>query len=297
MKVPDAQAMLDFDAALAYASSLGGDAARAAITGFCWGGRMAWLYAAHNPKLRAVVPWYGRLDGDRTQNQPQWPIDVAERLAVPSLGLYGGADPSIPLELVEKNARTSCRRARPRRDRRLPECAGVGDPSKEYDIAAIRAIVMKVSDAQAMLDFDAALAYASSLGGDATRAAITGFCWGGRMAWLYAAHNPKLRAVVPWYGRLDGDRTQNQPQWPIDMAERLAVPSLGLYGGADPSIPLELVERMRARLAVAPAPGEIVVYPNAPHAFFADYRESYRKEAAQDAFARMLAFLRAQGAA
>jgi carboxymethylenebutenolidase len=173
----------------------------------------------------------------------------------------------------------------------------VGDPSKEQDIAAIRAIVMKVPDAQAMQDFDAALEYASALGGDAARAAITGFCWGGRMAWLYAAHNPKLRAVVPWYGRLDGDRTQNQPQWPIDVAERLKVPSLGLYGGADPSIPLDLVEKMRAGLAAAPAPGEIIVYPNAPHAFFADYRESYRKEAAQDAFARMLAFLKAQGAA
>ncbi|MFY9658695.1 MAG: dienelactone hydrolase family protein [Methylocystis sp.] len=173
----------------------------------------------------------------------------------------------------------------------------VGDPSQEQDIAAIRAIVMKVPDAQAMQDFDAALAFASTLGGDGTRAAITGFCWGGRMAWLYAAHNPKLRAVVPWYGRLDGDRTENRPQWPIDVAERLAVPALGLYGGDDPSIPLELVEKMRERLGAAPAPGEIVVYPNAPHAFFADYRESYRKEAAQDAFARMLDFLRAQGAA
>jgi len=173
----------------------------------------------------------------------------------------------------------------------------IGDPSKEHDIAAIRAIVMKVPDAQAMQDFDAALAFASSLGGDAARAAITGFCWGGRMAWLYAAHNPKLRAVVPWYGRLDGDRTENQPRWPIDVADRISVPALGLYGGADPSIPLELVEKMRARLAVAPAPAEILVYPNAPHAFFADYRESYRKEAARDAFARMLAFLKAQGAA
>ena len=171
----------------------------------------------------------------------------------------------------------------------------VGDPSRENDIAAIRAIVMKVPDSEAMRDFDAALAFATSLGGDATRAAITGFCWGGRMVWLYAAHNPKLRAAVPWYGRLDGERTKNQPQWPIDVADRLAVPSLGLYGGADPSIPLELVEKMRALLRAAPSPGEIVVYPDAPHAFFADYRESYREEAARDAFARMLAFLKAQG--
>jgi carboxymethylenebutenolidase len=173
----------------------------------------------------------------------------------------------------------------------------VGDPSKETDIAAIRTIVMKVPDEEAMRDFDAALAFAASLGGDATRAAITGFCWGGRMAWLYAAHNPKLRAAVPWYGRLDGERTKNQPQWPIDVADSLAVPCLGLYGGADPSIPPPLVEAMRARLRAAPAQGDIVVYPNAPHAFFADYRESYREEAARDAFARMLAFLTAQGAA
>jgi carboxymethylenebutenolidase len=173
----------------------------------------------------------------------------------------------------------------------------VGDPSKESDIAAIRAIVMKVPDEEAMRDFDVALAFATSLGGDASRAAITGFCWGGRMAWLYAAHNPKLRAAVPWYGRLDGERTKNQPQWPIDIADGLAVPYLGLYGGADPSIPLPLVEEMRARLRAAPAQGEIVVYPNAPHAFFADYRERYREAAARDAFARMLAFLKAQGAA
>jgi len=169
-----------------------------------------------------------------------------------------------------------------------------GDPSKESDIAAIRTIVMQVPDAEAMRDFDASLAFASSLGGDATRSAITGFCWGGRMAWLYAAHNPKLRAAAPWYGRLDGERTENQPQWPIDVADRLAVPCLGLYGGADPSIPLELVEKMRARLLAAPAPCEIVVYPDAPHAFFADYRESYREEAARDTFARMLAFLKAK---
>ena len=173
----------------------------------------------------------------------------------------------------------------------------VGDPSKETDIAAIRSIIMKVPDAEAMHDFDAALAFAASLGGDATRTAITGFCWGGRMAWLYAAHNPKLRAAVPWYGRLDGERTKNQPHWPIDVADRLAVAYLGLYGGGDPSIPLPLVEEMRARLRAAPAQGEIVVYPDAPHAFFADYRESYREEAARDAFARMLAFLKAQGVA
>jgi carboxymethylenebutenolidase len=114
------------------------------------------------------------------------------------------------------------------------------------------------------------------------------------MAWLYAAHNAKLRAAIPWYGRLDGDTTPNQPRWPLDVAAEMKVPTLGLYGGADSSIPLAQLEEMRRRLAAAGATAEIVVYENAPHAFFADYRESYREGPALDAFARALAFLRAQ---
>lgn len=170
-----------------------------------------------------------------------------------------------------------------------------GDPSQLSDIAAIRAIVGAVPDAEAMRDFDAALAFAAERGGDAARAAVAGFCWGGRMAWLYAAHNPKLRAAIPWYGRLSGDKTPNQPSWPLDVATMVKVPTLGLYGGADPSIPLEQVDQMRDSLAAAKAPAEIVVYEGAPHAFFADYRESYREAPAQDAWLRTLAFLRAQG--
>ncbi|MCC3246879.1 dienelactone hydrolase family protein [Methylocystis sp. WRRC1] len=170
-----------------------------------------------------------------------------------------------------------------------------GDPMAAPDIDAIRAIVAKVPDAETMAIFDAALAHAGANGGDVSRAAVTGFCWGGRIAWLYAAHNPKLKACAPWYGRLDGPHTAQQPRWPIDIAGDLRVPTLGLYGGADPSIPLDLVAAMRAKLSAAGAPAEIVVYDDAPHAFYADYRESYRDAAAVDAWGRMLAFLRARG--
>ncbi len=175
--------------------------------------------------------------------------------------------------------------------------ARFGDVSRAKNIDEIRAIIAKTPDADTMADFDAALAYAAAHGGDPARAAITGFCWGGRIVWLYAAHSPDLRAAIPWYGRLDGDRAPNHPRWPFDIAAELKVPTLGLYSGADPSIPLAQVEEMRARLSKAGAPAEIRVYENAPHAFFADYRESYRPEPARDAWARTLEFLRARGAA
>jgi carboxymethylenebutenolidase len=170
-----------------------------------------------------------------------------------------------------------------------------GDPARAPDIDAIRAIVAQAPDAETMKVFDEALTYARRHGGDATHAAITGFCWGGRIAWLYAAHNPDLKACVPWYGRLDGARTPEQPRWPIDVAGDVKVPTLALYGGADPSIPAELVALMRSRLAAAGADADIFVYDDCPHAFFADYRDSYREKAAKDAWGRMIAFLRAQG--
>lgn len=170
-----------------------------------------------------------------------------------------------------------------------------GDPQTAPDIDAIRAIVARVPDAETMTIFDEALAFAATEGGDLSRAAVTGFCWGGRIAWLYAAHNPRLRACIPWYGRLDGAHTTAQPRWPIDVATEMKVPTLALYGGDDPSIPVALVDAMRARLKAAGAPAEIIVYEGAPHAFFADYRESYRGEKAKDAWARALAFLRANG--
>jgi len=170
-----------------------------------------------------------------------------------------------------------------------------GDPQQAPDIEAIREIVAKVPDAETMATFDEGLACAVTKGGDAKRAAITGFCWGGRIAWLYAAHRPQLLACVPWYGRLDGPHTPAQPQWPIDVAAKIKTPTLGLYGGADPGIPAELIEAMRERLRKAQAPADIIVYADAPHAFFADYRESYRADVARDAWEKALAFLRDNG--
>ncbi len=170
-----------------------------------------------------------------------------------------------------------------------------GDPLSAPDIDAIRAIVAQTPDEETMMLFDEVLAAAGRHGGDTSRAGITGYCWGGRIAWLYAAHNPRLLACAPWYGRLDGPHTREQPLWPIDIAAKLQVPTLGLYGGADPAIPPEVVMHMQRILSEAGAPAEVVVYEDAPHAFFADYRESYRETAAKDAWGRALAFFRAQG--
>lgn len=170
-----------------------------------------------------------------------------------------------------------------------------GDPAAAPDIEAIRAIVARAPDAVTLAVFDEALAYAATQGGDAARAAVTGFCWGGRIAWLYAAHRPALKACVPWYGRLDGPHTAEQPRWPVDLAGDLRVPTLGLYGGDDPMIPVDLVNLLRDRLKAAGAPAEIIIYDNAPHGFYADYRDSYRPETAAQAWTRMGAFLIAHG--
>jgi carboxymethylenebutenolidase len=159
-------------------------------------------------------------------------------------------------------------------------------------------VVSKVPDGQVMTDLDAAVAYAKASGsGDAARLGITGFCWGGRITWLYAAHSPALKAGVAWYGRLVGERSALTPRYPIDLAADLKAPVLGLYGGADQGIPLETVEQMRATCAAAHKACEIVVYPDAPHAFHADYRPSYRPEAARDGWARMLGWFRTHGVA
>jgi carboxymethylenebutenolidase len=174
-----------------------------------------------------------------------------------------------------------------------------GDPAKVTDIKElVGTIVSKVPDAQVMGDLDATVSWAKGTGkGDTAKLGITGFCWGGRIVWLYAAHSPALKAGVAWYGRLVGPTTPLQPKNPIDVVSELKAPVLGLYGGADEGIPPASVDQMRAALKAAGKPSEIVVYPDAPHGFFADYRPSYRAEAARDGWKRMLEWFRTHGAA
>mgnify|MGYP001473503547 FL=1 len=176
-----------------------------------------------------------------------------------------------------------------------------GDPSDFGEVARIQSeIIAKVPDAQVMGDLDACVAWAGAHGGDLNRVAITGFCWGGRIVWLYAAHQPRLKAAVAWYGRLTGAANAMTPQHPVDLAAQYKAPVLGLYGGADTGIPLEGVERMKAALAqgsAAARASEFVVYPDTPHAFHADYRPSYRQGPAEDGWQRLLAWLRRYGVA
>jgi carboxymethylenebutenolidase len=172
-----------------------------------------------------------------------------------------------------------------------------GDVSKLSDIDDIRPIVDNVPDAQVMADLDAAAEWAAKNGGDAKKLGITGFCWGGRIVWLYAAHNPNLKAGVAWYGRLAGTGTALQPKSPIDVAKDVKAPVLGLYGGADAGIPNESVDRMRSALKAAGKKSAIHTYPDTPHGFLADYRPSYRKEAADDGWKRALEWFRKNGVA
>ena len=160
----------------------------------------------------------------------------------------------------------------------------------------IRKVVGRVPDAQVLADLDAAAAWAADHGGSADKLAVTGFCWGGRIVWLYAAHQPKLKAGAAWYGQLVARQpSELQPKAPLDLVRELKAPVLGLYGEADQGIPVETVERMRKAIKEAGKPGEIILYPAAPHGFHADYRPSYRKEAAEDAWKRMLAWFKQHG--
>ncbi len=171
-----------------------------------------------------------------------------------------------------------------------------GDPATVDSIPKLmETIIAKVPDAQVLADLDGCAAWAAKNGGDPERLAITGFCWGGRITWLYSAHNPAVRAGVAWYGRLVGNASDLTPKHPLDVASSLKTPVLGLYGGQDQGIPLETVEKMRAALKAAGNPSEIVVYPEAPHAFHADYRPSYRPEPAADGWRRLLAWLEQHG--
>ena len=175
-----------------------------------------------------------------------------------------------------------------------------GDPQSYGEISKLMSeVVAKVPDAQVMGDLDACAAWARANGGDG-RLGITGFCWGGRIVWLYAAHNPRLKAGVAWYGRLLGPATPLTPRHPIDLAGELQAPVLGLYGGKDQGIPLDGVAQMKAALGQGSAPArasEFHVYPEAGHAFHADYRPSYVKDAADDGWKRCLAWFKAHGVA
>ncbi len=171
------------------------------------------------------------------------------------------------------------------------------DVSK-LSIDEIRAIVPKVPDAQVLGDLDACVEFAAESGkGDITRLGITGFCWGGRIVWLYAAHSPRLKAGVAWYGRLVGDRNEFTPRQPVDVAAELKAPVLGLYAGKDQGIPLDTVEQMREALKKAKVPAEIVVYPEAQHGFYADYRPMYNERDARDGWNKLQEWFKRHGVA
>ena len=176
-----------------------------------------------------------------------------------------------------------------------------GDAGAYGEIAKLMSeVIAKVPDGQVMADLDATVAWAKGQGADAGKLAITGFCWGGRITWLYAAHNPAVKAGVAWYGRLVGATSALNPAQPVDLARKLHGPVLGLYGGQDAGIPQASIDQMKTALAAGSAAAkasEFVVYPDAPHAFHADYRPSYRKDAAEDGWRRCLAWLKAQGVA
>lgn len=165
-------------------------------------------------------------------------------------------------------------------------------------INEIMPIVAKVPDKQVMSDLDAAVAYAKGTGkADTAKLGITGFCWGGRVVWLYAAHNPALKAGVAWYGPLSRPATELQPKHPLDLAKDLKAPVLGLYGGKDNGIPQEQVEKMNAALKEAGSKSYIKVYPDAQHGFHADYRPSYNKADATDGWAQLQEWFKKNGAA
>jgi carboxymethylenebutenolidase len=171
-----------------------------------------------------------------------------------------------------------------------------GDPQKVSSIADLQKdIISKTPDAQVMTDLDAVVAWAKANGGDGDKIAITGFCWGGRITWLYAAHNPTIKAGVAWYGRLMGESNANFPRHPVDIAGALTVPVLGLYGLKDTGISQESIEIMKAALAKGPNKSTFVIYPNSGHAFHADYRPSYVEADAKDGWGRMQAWFKQNG--
>ena len=173
-----------------------------------------------------------------------------------------------------------------------------GDVVNMSDAKQIMQVVMKVPERQVASDLDATVAWAKSTGkADVSKLGIVGFCWGGRQVWLYAAHNPNLKAGVSWYGVLQRPKNDMTPYNPIDLVQHINAPILGLYGGADPAIPVAQIDALRGALKAEGNPSEIVVYPDTPHGFNADYRPSYRPQQAKDGWWRMLAWFKQHGVA
>jgi carboxymethylenebutenolidase len=172
-----------------------------------------------------------------------------------------------------------------------------GDPAKAADVQGALAVANKKPDAELLSDLDATARWAAADGGSPQKLGVTGFCRGGRATWMYSAHNPNLKAGVAWYGPVVGQGNELTPKFPIDLAGEMKCPVLGLYGSADTGIPVDTLKRMEAALKAANKPHEFVIYPDAPHAFHADYRQTYRADAAKDGWARMLAWFKKHGVA
>ncbi len=177
-----------------------------------------------------------------------------------------------------------------------------GDVSQIKDFREIVVkVVSKVPDAQVMSDLDATVNYAGKNGGNSKKLSVTGFCWGGRIVWLYAAHNPQVDAGAAWYGGLAASerspKNPLQPVFPVDIAKTLKVPVIGFYGGLDTGIPQDTIEKMREELKKGKSKSEINVYPDAKHGFHADYREQYNKKASEDAWKKLQDWFKKNGAA
>jgi carboxymethylenebutenolidase len=240
-----------------------------------------------------------------TAGEVKIPVRDGEIPAYRAMPASGGPSPTVLVvqEIfgVHEHIKDICRRlAKLGHLAVAPEMyARQGDVSKLTNFnEIIQNVVSKVPDSQVMSDLDAAIEWARKTGkGDVDRLGITGFCWGGRIVWLYSAHNPKVKAGVAWYGRLVGQKSDLQPKHPIDIAASLKVPVLGLFGGSDSGIPNDTVEQMRQALKAAGSASEIVLYPDTPHGFHADYRPSYRKEQAEDGWKKLQSWFEKHGAA
>jgi carboxymethylenebutenolidase len=240
-----------------------------------------------------------------TAGEVKIPVTDGEIPAYRALPAAGGPFPTVLVvqEIfgVHEHIKDICRRlAKLGYMAVAPEMyARQGDVSNIKEIPEIISkVVSKVPDAQVMSDLDATVAWAKATGkADTAKLAITGFCWGGRIVWLYSAHNPNLKAGVAWYGRLVEKPDDLKPKHPIDLVASLNAPVLGLYGEADTGIPVASVEKMRTALKEAGKTAEIILYPDTPHAFFADYRPSYRKTQAEDGWKRMLEWFKKYGVA